>query len=552
MLTRLSIKNYTIIDELEINFSSGLNIITGETGAGKSIIIGALGLILGDRADRRALHTTAGKCIIEGDFRIEAHALEEFFEENDLDYEPKSTLRREITAEGKSRAFINDTPVTLNQLKELGEKLVDIHSQHQTRQLNTAAFQLSVVDGFAGHDGLLQEYKEKFKAYRIHQTQLQELEERNQRAAAEADYYQFQFDELENAALQAGEQDRLEQEMLRLTHAEEIKRTLSAAVYLLDEGETSVTSQLKEAERQLAALERYSQEVAPLNQRITSALIELRDVSQELDTLNGQTLLDEQRRQEVEQRIDLLYRLEQKHQCSTVEELIARRDEFSDKLNTISKLDEELGALREQLQTEKESLTRLAAELSAGRQAVLPLISDQVNALLKETGMPDARFRLDLEQVSDDALRPTGRDQVHFLFSANKGHEMAEISKVASGGELSRLMFCVKGLAARNMALPTIVFDEIDTGISGEVALKVGKLMQGFSDHLQVITITHLPQIAGKGKTHYFVYKESKADSTFANIRKLEEEERVLEIAKMLSGENPSPSALKNAKELME
>lgn len=551
MLTRLAIKNYTIIDDLEIHFASGLNIITGETGAGKSIIIGALGLILGDRADKRTLHTASGKCIIEGSFRITAHALQDFFNENDLDYEEETTLRREITAEGKSRAFINDTPVTLNQLKQLGERLVDIHSQHQTRQLNTAAFQLSVVDSFAGHDKLLQEYKEKYQTFRKNEARLRDLEERNQKAAAEADYLQFQFDELEAANLQPGEQELLEQEMLRLTHAEEIKRSLSAVVYLLEEGQAPITSQLREAERQLSTLEPYSREIGPLTQRVASALIELRDVSQELDQLNEDTVLDEQRREEVEQRIDLLYRLEQKHHCNTVEELIGRRDEFSEKLNGISLLDEELTSLRNQLKNEQASLLRLARQLSAGRKAVIPSITDQVNALLKETGMPDARFRLEMEQLSETALRPTGVDQVHFLFSANKGHELAEISKVASGGELSRLMFCVKGLAARNMALPTIIFDEIDTGISGEVALKVGKLMQGFSEHLQVITITHLPQIAGKGKTHYFVYKESKADSTFANIRKLDESERVMEIAKMLSGENPSSSALNNAKELM-
>lgn len=551
MLTRLAIKNYTIIDQLEIDFSPGLNIITGETGAGKSIIVGALGLILGDRADKKTLHTASGKCVIEGSFQISAYALQEFFGANDLDYDAETTLRREINAEGKSRAFINDTPVNLNQLKELGEKLVDIHSQHQTRQLNTPAFQLMVVDSFAGHDKLLQTYKGKFLAYKKLENRLQALEEQSRAAAAEADYLQFQFDELEKAGLQPGEQELLEQEMLRLTHAEEIKRSLSGVVYLLEEGETAINAQLKEAGRQLSSLEQYSAAITQQNQRINSVLIELRDISQELDRLNDQTLLDERRRQEVEERIDMLYRLEQKHQCSSVEELIARREEFSEKLNNISHLDEELESLQEQLRDEKDALTELARQLSAAREAVIPGITRQVNAQLKETGMPDARFELKLERFREDALRLTGIDQVHFLFSANKGHGLAEISKVASGGELSRLMFCIKGLAARHTALPTIIFDEIDTGISGEVALKVGKLMQDFSNHLQVITITHLPQIAGKGNAHYFVFKESKSDATFANIRKLEEEERIREIAKMLSGDNPSPSALKNAQELM-
>ena len=551
MLTRLAVKNYTIIDQLGISFSPGLNIITGETGAGKSIIIGALGLILGDRADKKTLHSATGKCIIEGSFQIAAYGLQGFFSANDLDYDPETTLRREITAEGKSRAFINDTPVTLNQLKELGEKLVDIHSQHQTRQLNTPAFQLMVVDSFAGHAELLQAYSEKYLAFRKLETRLQTLEEQSRTAAAEADYLQFQFDELEKAVLQPGEQEVLEQEMLRLTHAEEIKKSLSGIVYLLEEGESAITSQLKEAARQLSSLEQYSTELSELNGRINSALIELRDVSQELDRVNEQTLLDEGRRQEVEERIDMIYRLEQKHQCASVEELIARRSDFSEKLNNISDLDEELASLRRQLSAEKETLTALAGQLSDNRKAAIPGIEEQVNILLKETGMPDASFKLKQEQVSAGELRATGTDLVQFLFSANKGHGLAEISKVASGGELSRLMFCIKGLAARHTALPTIIFDEIDTGISGEVALKVGKLMQEFSHHLQVITITHLPQIAGKGNSHYFVYKESKADATFANIRKLEEAERIREIAKMLSGDNPSASALKNAQELL-
>lgn len=551
MLARLTIKNYTIIDRLEIDFSSRLNIITGETGAGKSIIIGALGLILGDRADKKALHSSSGKCVIEGSFRIAAYDLKDFFTATDLDYDPETTLRREITAEGKSRAFINDTPVTLAQLKDLGERLVDIHSQHQTRQLNNAAFQLLVVDSFAGHDTLLSEYRSKFHAYRKMETQLQELEDRSKAAYAEADYLQFQFDELEKAALQPGEQELLEQEILRLTHAEEIKRTLSGIVYLLEEGETTIADQLKEAGRQLSSLEKYSSEVAQLNERLASTLIELRDVAGELSRLNEQTALDERRRQEVEERIDMIYRLEQKHQCDSVEALIARREEFAEKLGSISGMEEALDALRKELEQAGSELKELAGKLSAGRKAARPHIEEQVNALLKETGMPEARFELLMEKISGETFRATGTDQVQFLFSANKGHELAEISKVASGGELSRLMFCIKGLAARHTALPTIVFDEIDTGISGEVALKVGKLMQQFSGHLQVLTITHLPQIAGKGNAHYFVYKETKANTTFANIRKLEAAERVTEIAKMLSGDNPSPSAIKNAEELL-
>lgn len=551
MLTRLSIKNYTIIDELEIRFSNGLHIITGETGAGKSIIIGALGLILGERADKKSLRAKTGKCIIEGDFGIGAYALQDFFDSNDLDYDDQTTLRREITAEGKSRAFINDTPVSLSQLKELGEQLVDIHSQHQTRQLNTQAFQLMVIDSFAGHDKLLQEYRKRYNSCRKLESSLQELETRNKQAAAESDYLQFQFDELEAASLQAGEQELLEQEMLRLTHAEDIKRGLSAVTYLLEEGETAIVSGLREAGKQLSALEQYSGDIGKLQERLGSALIELQDISQELDRLNSETNLDEHRRQEVEQRIDLIYRLEQKHQCASVEELIACRERFSGQLNAISNLDEELTALRKALGKEQEVLLGLAQRLSEGRRKMIPKLNKEVNALLKETGMPEARFDLRLESLSEGTPRPNGLDRAGFFFSANKGRELAEIGAVASGGELSRLMFCIKGLTARHTSLPTIIFDEIDTGISGEVALRVGKLMQEFSDHLQVIAITHLPQIAGKGHRHYFVYKENKADTTFANIRELKDKERVSEIAKMLSGDRPSDSALKNAEELL-
>lgn len=508
-------------------------------------------MILGERADKKTLHAGSGKCVIEGSFRINAYNLQAFFNTNDLDYEEETSLRREITAEGKSRAFINDTPVTLNQLKELGEKLVDIHSQHQTGELNSAAFQLMVVDSFARQEGLLREYREKFAAYKKQEAQLQELRERGKAGYAEADYLRFQFDELENAGLEPGEQELLEQELLRLTHAEEIKKTLSGIAYLLEEGETTVTDQLKEAARQLASLEKYSGDIGLLNQRLGSSLIELKDISGELAMLNDKTLLDEQRRQTVEERIDLIYRLEQKHQCSSVEELLALKDSLNERLDGISNLDQEIAGLEKKLETDKADLINQARQISGNRKAAIPQLEEQVNALLKDTGMPEAGFKLRQEKLQEEDFRAAGIDNIHFLFSANKGHALAELSKVASGGELSRLMFCIKGLAARHTALPTIIFDEIDTGISGEVALKVGKLMQDFSECLQVITITHLPQIAGKGSAHYFVYKESKAHTTFANIRKLENEERVMEIAKMLSGNNPTPSALKNAEELL-
>lgn len=549
MLQKLSISNYALIDNLEISFSSGLNILTGETGAGKSIILGALSLILGQRAESRYFFNQQKKCVIEGTFTIGAFHLKQFFEDNDLDYEAETVLRREISADGKSRAFVNDTPVNLNSLKALGEKLIDIHSQHATLEINDPEFQLLVVDAVARHNDLLNEYRAKFRAYKKSSSKLQQLIEDSDKAKADLDYYQFQFDELEKAALSADEQELLEQELYSLNNAGEIKRNLLGAFYLMEDGETSAIIQLREAGHQLSALEKFNPQIAELHQRLQSTVIELKDIAAEIENIEQRTITDEARAEEVNTRLSLIYLLQKKHRVNTNAELLLLQNELSDKIQQAVFGDEAIEKLSAQLDIDKKDLEKLAAELSANRTKVIPSIEKQVLDTLAEMGMGNSNIKIEL--TSSANLGADGIDTIKFLFTANKGHAPAEMSKVASGGELSRLMLSIKSLIAQNTALPTIIFDEIDTGVSGEVANKVGQIMEKLAENLQVITITHLPQIATKGQSHYFVYKDNEGATTYTRIRQLTKDERVLEIAKMLSGDNPGESALQNAKELL-
>jgi DNA repair protein RecN (Recombination protein N) len=549
MLQKLVIHNYALIDNLEINFDKGLNILTGETGAGKSIILGALSLILGQRAESRYFFNQQKKCVIEGSFKIAGFHLNAFFEENDLDYEGETVLRREISADGKSRAFINDTPVNLTLIKNFGERLIDIHSQHATQEINDPDFQLLVVDGVAGHQELLNTYQSKFRAYKKSVAQLQQLIEQNDKAKADLDYYQFQFDELEKAAISNDEQELLEKELYTLNNAEEIKRNLSGAHYLMHEGETSAIIQLREAGQQLSAIEKFNPEVEELHERLKSTLIELKDIAAEVEILDQKTHTDEPRAEEVNTRLSLLYNLQKKHRVNSNEELLAIQDDLSDKIQQAVFGDEAVEKLQKQISADKQELEKLAAELSANRTKAIPVIQEKVLATLTEMGMGNSA--LEIEQAPLQDLAKNGTDIIRFMFSANKGHALADMSKVASGGELSRLMLSIKSIIAEYTALPTIIFDEIDTGVSGEVANKVGQVMERLSQNLQVITITHLPQIAGKGKSHYFVYKDDAAATTYTRIKKLDDNERVLEIAKMLSGDKPGESALQNARELL-
>ena len=551
MLQRLSITNYALIDNLEINFGSGLNILTGETGAGKSIILGALSLILGQRAESRFFFNQQRKCVIEGSFKIQGFRLKQFFEDNDLDYEAETMLRREISIDGKSRAFINDTPVNLNTLKEAGEKLIDIHSQHATLEINSPDFQLLVVDAVAKHDELLNDYRTKFRVYRANTGKLQQLVENSNQAKTDMDYYQFQFDELEKAALVTGEQEILEQELYALNNAGEIKRNLLGAFYLMQDGETSAIIQLREAGHQLSTLEKYSTQIAELHKRLNSTVIELKDIAEEIETIEQQTQTNEARAEEVNTRLSLLYNLQKKHRVNTNQQLLQLLDELSEKIQQAVFGDEAIEKLQKQLELSKKELEGLAAKLSANRKKAVPVITANVLQTLAEMGMAGAALKIDVEPSVAGALSSSGIDVVKFLFNANKGHALAEMSKVASGGELSRLMLAIKSLIAQHTALPTIIFDEIDTGVSGEVANKVGQVMERLAENLQVIAITHLPQIASKGPDHYFVYKDDEGAAAFTRIKRLGNTERVLEIAKMLSGDKPGESALQNARELL-
>ncbi len=551
MLSRLTINNYALIDNLDIGFDAGLNIITGETGAGKSIILGALSLILGQRAESKYFFNQQKKCVIEGNFRIEGFHLKKYFEENDLDYETETVLRREISADGKSRAFVNDTPVNLASLKQLGEKLIDIHSQHATAEINDPNFQLLVVDSITNHPELLEKYRNAFFTYKKSSSKLQHLIDESEKAKGEEDYLQFQFDELEKANLIADEQELLEQELLTLNNAEEIKRSLLSANYLLQESETAALNQFKESLQLLNALEKYNPKAAELSQRLSSINIELKDIVAEIENMEQATQVDEARSEKISDRLNLIFTLQKKHRVSGNADLLQIQEDLSNKLNNIQSGDEAIEILQKQLESQKTDLQKMAAQLSANRQKAIPAIEKQILKTLAEVDMGQSVLKIENNIAVKEAFDKSGIDHIRFLFSANKGHQPAEMSKVASGGELSRLMLSIKSLISRYTALPTIIFDEIDTGVSGEVANKVGLVMEQLSQFLQVVTITHLPQIASKGQSHFLVYKNDTGKVPSTKIKKLTEEERVLEIAKMLSGSKPGESALQNARELL-
>lgn len=549
MLSHISIQNYALIDKLEVDFPEGLTIITGETGAGKSILLGALGLIAGNRADVQALQDKSKKCIIEASFNIKDYVLKDFFWANELDYETVTHIRREITPEGKSRAFINDTPVTLTQLKALAERLVDIHSQHQTLTLNGSEFQLSVVDAYAKHAELLNEYSVQYKQFKLFEKALNELINKESQAKKDLDYFQFQFNELEDANLKTGEQQEMEQELETLNNAEDIKLNLSKAAVGLNGGEQNLISSLNEIKAILNGISKFKPEINDLNTRLTSAYIELKDINNELENIEQDIVYDPKRIETLNTQLDAIYRLQQKHQVKTVEELIAIKEDLSNKLLEYSSLETEIEKTRKELYSVQKSLTTLAKKITSNRKKEIPKIEKDVASLLSSLSMPNAQLKID--HTETEVLGINGLDKVNFLFSANKGSEFKELNKVASGGELSRLMLSIKSLIAQLTALPTIIFDEIDTGVSGDVANKAGSIMNTMAKSMQVITITHLPQIASKGQSHLFVYKEDKNNRTYSNIKKLSTDERVQEIAKMLSTGTPTAAAISNAKELL-
>lgn len=551
MLTRLYIKNYALIDNLDISFDKGLNIITGETGAGKSIIMGALGLILGNRVEGKQFFDESQKCIIEGYFNVSSYALNDFFGEADLDYEEETIIRREIAVDGKSRAFVNDSPVTLSALKTLGEKLIDIHSQHATLQLNTEEFQLFVVDSVAANDKLVQTYKSEYKRLKNYEQRLLTLKQDIHAANAELDYNQFLFDELEKVNLIEGEVAQLEGEQQRLENAEDIKKGLSAAQYALNEGDSNIQILLKDAVLQLQNVSKFFKPVEEVATRLQSTYIEIKDISNEVELANESINLDADRLDHVNSRLSEIYTLLKKHRLDTDVELLALQEQLEQKLQLASSQDEALVLLENEVKVQLDAVLQLALQISNTRQQSLPIIQESVNGTLVAVGMPNANLQIDLEQLTEDKISSKGLDKVQFLFSANKGQTLQPIHKVASGGELSRVMLAIKSLVSQRSALPTIIFDEIDTGISGEVALRVGEVMENLSQHMQVLAITHLPQIASKGTAHFKVYKEDLDERTKSNIRLLDKDERVLEVAQMLSGTNPGEAALQHAKELL-
>lgn len=549
MLQKLSIRNYALIDTLEIDFDRGLNIITGETGAGKSIILGALSLILGQRAESKYFFNQDKKCVIEGSFFLADEQLKWLFERNDLDFQQETTLRREIAIDGKSRAFVNDTPVNLATLKLIGENLIAIHSQHATLEISNADFQLLILDVLANHQPLLKSYREGFRQLKQTEKQLALLTEQTDEAKKKQDYEQFLFNELEEAALKEDEQEHLEQELEKLTYAESIKRSLIAGTSLISENETAAIHLVKEASLQLNTVEKFDPAIAEINERLKSTLIELRDIASEISSIEENTEHNAARMENIQERLDLFYTLQQKHRVGSNAELLAIQEQLSQNLNALLNSDEQLEKLQKEIDALNKHLLQQAKELDGNRRKAIIIAEKEVGAALKQMNMPNASISFNLTEQTQ--LNNNGINEVQLLFTANAGQQAAPVGKVASGGELSRLMLAIKALLAKHTALPTLIFDEIDTGISGETALRVGEVIDTLAQNMQILAITHLPQIASKGNSHYFVYKHEKADKTTTGIKKLDAEERVNAIAEMLSGKNPGDSAIQNAKELL-
>lgn len=550
MLNKLHIQNYAIIDEIEINFSSALNIITGETGAGKSILMGALSLILGERADTAVLLNNNKKCFIEGCFTIQnKKEVKSFLAANDFDDNEELVLRREIAASGKSRAFINDTPTTLQQLKQLASLLVDLHQQFDTLELGNSNFQREVVDALANHFTTLNNYQTIFYQWQESIKIVAALTEQKNNFNKEADYNKFLLDELEEINLKENELEDIENELQLLSNSEGIKNALNKVNYELKENaETPIITTLKQLAQQLQSYSNYHKDLPTLINRINSTQIELQDIAHETESINDNIGFDEKRIEAINEKLSVGYKLLKKHGVKTTAELLEIQKQLSSKLQAVLEIDDNILAKEKEAAELFKQAEVLATTLSQARKKQIIIIEEKVNTLLAQVGMPNARLKITLENV---ALNNFGKDQIEFLFDANKSNRFEAINKVASGGELSRLMLCIKSLVAQSIDLPTMIFDEIDTGISGEAAKQVGIIMQQLASKRQIICITHQPQIAGKANAHFFVYKEIINDAVKTNIRLLNNDERIVTIAKMLSGEKPSVAALESAKEMM-
>ncbi len=550
MLNQLRIQNYAIIDEIDINFSPKLNVITGETGAGKSILMGALSLILGERADTSVLMNRDKKCFVEGVFSTEQKKeINTFLKENDLDTaDEELVIRREISSNGKSRAFVNDTPVNLDQLRSLSSLLVDLHQQFDTLSLSEADFQRQVLDAMAGHAALLQEYQTLYRQWQSVKKALGALQEQKAQFDKESGYNQFLFDELNEANFSEDELEKLDAELRLLSNAEGIKTGLSKVYYDLKESEQPVVQQLKSSVNQLQPFSSYHDGLPPVLQRLQSAQIELQDIASELMHIMDHIQFDPQRMEEINERLSTGYKLLKKHGLHTTAGLLNLQQELQSRLRAVLDIDDRIAATEKEMSRLQQEAKQKAALISANRQAQVPVLETKVNQLLRQVGMPNARLK---PQVRQAELGAYGMDEIEFLFDANKSNRFEPVRKVASGGELSRLMLCIKSLVAQSMDLPTLIFDEIDSGISGEAAKQVGIILKELSKKRQVICITHQPQIAGKADAHYFVYKEARKDTIKTSIRLLTQQERVVTIAQMLSGEKPTAAAMENAKEMM-
>ncbi len=549
MLHQIHIQNYALIDELTVDFTDGFSTLTGETGAGKSILLGALMLALGNRADTTAIGNAGQKCVVEATFNVKPYHLEKIFDELDLDYQDETIVRRELLTNGKSRAFVNDTPVNLNALKDLGRHLIDIHSQHENLELNNNQFQLRVVDAAAQNADLQKQYSAAYAEYKRLQAELAELKENARQMSADYDYNQFQYNQLAEAKLDGVNQEEMENEFQTLSNIVDIQQNLSTALYVLQDGEQNVLSGLAQVRQAVQQTQRYFQKSEEYLQRLEPVIIEMKDFAQELESDLQRLENQPERLEELRAKLDLLYSLMQKHQAKSVDELIAIRNDLEQKLTKSGDYETLIEQTEKQLSQATTQLTDLAAKLSDSRRKVADSLCKQICSHLTGLGMPNAQLQISL--TNTDTFTPNGRDSVNFLFTANRNHELQNISKIASGGEISRLMLSIKAILSKSVALPTVIFDEIDTGVSGDIAHKMGELMSLMAKQMQVITITHLPQIAAKGAVQYRVSKNDEGGTTHTIVDKLSDAERVDEIARMLSGKNITAEARENAKSLL-
>jgi len=549
MITSLSIENFALIEKLSVPFTDGFSVITGETGAGKSILLGALGLVLGKRADLSSLKNKEEKCVIEAYFQIKNYNLKSFFEANDLDYEDETIIRREILPSGKSRAFINDTPVNLNELQELSNYLIDIHSQHQTQELSDDVVQFQIIDSVASNFDLISEYLTKLKEYKKYKSELKSKNEVLQSVLKEQDYNTFLLEELVASNLKSGEQEDLEIQFEKLNNVEFIKENLIKSLSVANEEQFGVLQNLKEIKASFQKIAGFSSEYQSLLDRVNSVLIEFDDIEKELNQLSETIYSNPEELQVINEKLQLIYALQKKHQVNSVDELLVIQNDLDSKVVSVTTLESEISSIEKQIVVFESQLNDLAVEIHENRVGAIPVLTDKLALILEQLGMANARFDIQLT-VKEDFFS-NGKDDIQFLFSANKGSDFGLLKKVASGGEMSRIMLAVKSVLSQYSKLPTIIFDEIDTGVSGEIAHKMGEIMKGMSQNMQVFAITHLPQIAGKGKDHFKVYKVIKDNQTQSELKLLTNDERITEIAQMLSGSVISDSALNHAKELL-